>query len=1184
MAGLTWLHLSDWHQKGMEFDRKVIRNALIEDIENRKEIDPNLSKIDFIIFSGDVAFSGKQEEYLGAREELFEPLLKATGLNPDRLFIAPGNHDLDRNDLYLVPCAISQPLKSEIEVQEWLTNDRKRSKLLEPFRPFSNFVESFTGHKQADFAHIHRVKVGDRDIAVLCMNSSWMCGRKNDSGVINDKDFVLVGEPQILFPLSEISNADLKIAVLHHPFDWLAEFDRNRIERRLMQECNFVLRGHQHKPQIDVIHSTLGDCIIIPAGACYNRRIADNPLYINSYNFVNFNFDTNKGIAFLRRWSESKSSWTEDTDSCSNGKFEFTLPQSNSMKLRKRNSAIGLGDANVHAPYIGLSSFSENESGIFFGRRALIGMMENQLRCDPRFLAVVGSSGSGKSSVVQAGLLPIIRRGKLLGFEDVHIISFRPGFNPHDALRQALKAEGISSQEDIWRDLQNYKENWPGKSLVIFIDQFEELFNYSEDKRKKGLDFLEVLSRILGTGSITLLIAVRADFLNSLLSSPLSSYIQTGQINVISMKEDEMREAIFKPAQAIGLTIEPGLDDRIIGDLRGHEDQLPLLEHALYQLWIRGAKGGLLTHKDYSRIGGVSGAVSQWANAAFEKLNPAEQKLSKRIFTRLIQYGKDFNSDRRIQIFSSEIDTFDNEETVNKLIKSLADSRLLVTDYDSSTGSQTIEIIHEALIREWRLLRTWIDEEREFLLWRQMLDGKIIEWESRGYEEFCFLDGSFLEEAKDWLKRKPDDFNQREMQYISASIDRNKKREERVIKDIEAAMRAEDFNLLEHLYVEAYKKHGKEHCNVGMNESQQHNGTLNEDQSDLIFRYLSDGTISFANSAFCTFFSLNTSEINGRKIDEPIFEEQIKSATDLKCLISADHPSITYESQMSMHDGLRWLQWTTRGIFDESGSLVEIQSIGKDITSIRKVEKALQESEERFMLLSENMTDVIHLHTPDPELHFVYVSPSIRIAGYEPSELVGKPAIGLFLEPDGAEIIRQALRRFLENKSREVIEYPAIMKDGSRIWVETTSSPVFDKEGNLIYIACTSREITQRKRAEEALRESQQQFSDIISFLPEAIMAIDLNGKVMIWNQAMEVLTGVLAKDILGKGNYEYSLPFYGYRRPTMVDLVLQPHEGWEAEYLGFKREGTAVVGEVFIPTFGPHRIISSGQSHCPLR
>ena len=114
-------------------------------------------------------------------------------------------------------------------------------------------------------------------------------------------------------------------------------------------------------------------------------------------------------------------------------------------------------------------------------------------------------------------------------------------------------------------------------------------------------------------------------------------------------------------------------------------------------------------------------------------------------------------------------------------------------------------------------------------------------------------------------------------------------------------------------------------------------------------------------------------------------------------------------------------------------------------------------------------------------------------------------------------------------------------------------------------------EAQERKRAENAHRESQQLMSDIISFLPEAILAIDRNGKVMIWNRAMEVLTGVLAKDILGKGDYEYSLPFYGCRRPILVDMLMQPHEGWEAEYRGFKREYTAVLGEVFIPSFGPH-------------
>lgn len=114
-------------------------------------------------------------------------------------------------------------------------------------------------------------------------------------------------------------------------------------------------------------------------------------------------------------------------------------------------------------------------------------------------------------------------------------------------------------------------------------------------------------------------------------------------------------------------------------------------------------------------------------------------------------------------------------------------------------------------------------------------------------------------------------------------------------------------------------------------------------------------------------------------------------------------------------------------------------------------------------------------------------------------------------------------------------------------------------------------EIQERKKAENAQRESKQLMFDIISFLPEAVMAIDLNGKVIIWNQAMEVLTGVMTKNIQDVGDYEYSLPFYGYKRPILVDMVLKPYEGYESEYFSFKKEGTTVVGEVFIPTFGPH-------------
>ena len=135
-----------------------------------------------------------------------------------------------------------------------------------------------------------------------------------------------MGEPQIHAPLEQISDCDLKIAVLHHPFDWLAEFDCNPIESRLMKQCDFILRGHQHKPQVMVMHGTRGDCVVIPAGACYDRRKTEDPNYTNAYNYVHLDFDTGKCFVFLRRWSEPRNEWIEDIDSYPGGKFEFRLP------------------------------------------------------------------------------------------------------------------------------------------------------------------------------------------------------------------------------------------------------------------------------------------------------------------------------------------------------------------------------------------------------------------------------------------------------------------------------------------------------------------------------------------------------------------------------------------------------------------------------------------------------------------------------------------------------------------------------------------------------------------------------------------------------------------------------------------------------------------------------------------
>jgi predicted phosphodiesterase len=328
MSGLTWLHLSDWHQGGNEFDRQVVLSALLKDIRERAKISPNLENINFVIFSGDVAFGGKSDQYKAAKKQLFQPLMGACGLEPDQLFIVPGNHDLDMDEFRFLPSDLQRPLTSEAEVQNWLTDGRGRSKLLEPFTTFADFVKNYTGQELPDYGNVRRWQIADKKIAALGLNSAWMCGRsKSADGKISDKGFVLVGEPQIHDILEEISDADIKIAVIHHPFDWLAEFDSNRIEFRLKQSCDFILRGHQHKPMVEITGGTSGDCVIVPAGASYDRRMAENPRYVNSYNFVHLDFNTGKGIVFLRRWSDPRNKWVEDNDSCAQGRFEFSLPE-----------------------------------------------------------------------------------------------------------------------------------------------------------------------------------------------------------------------------------------------------------------------------------------------------------------------------------------------------------------------------------------------------------------------------------------------------------------------------------------------------------------------------------------------------------------------------------------------------------------------------------------------------------------------------------------------------------------------------------------------------------------------------------------------------------------------------------------------------------------------------------------
>lgn len=336
-GNITWLHLSDWHQGSKDFNRDVVRDLLMKDVASRETISPALKLIDFIIFSGDVAYHGKTEEYDLAVTCLFTPLLEASGLGDEgreRLFIVPGNHDVDRDVFAMMPNDLVEKISTSAAVADWLTDKRKRRVLLQPMADYAEFVSKFLGGYQnfkdydLEFCSIKRLRIGNRSIAVLCLNSAWLSGHNIDTrGNVNDRGYLLLGEPQIHSAITQTSDADIRIAVLHHPFEWLNDFDRNSVEERLTKAFHFILCGHQHIPRVSVVQSPVGDYINIPAGASYDRRTPDDPRYANSYNFVSLDFDTGQGTIYFRRWSDRRCEWTADTDVAEEGLYRFGLPK-----------------------------------------------------------------------------------------------------------------------------------------------------------------------------------------------------------------------------------------------------------------------------------------------------------------------------------------------------------------------------------------------------------------------------------------------------------------------------------------------------------------------------------------------------------------------------------------------------------------------------------------------------------------------------------------------------------------------------------------------------------------------------------------------------------------------------------------------------------------------------------------
>ena len=354
---------------------------------------------------------------------------------------------------------------------------------------------------------------------------------------------------------------------------------------------------------------------------------------------------------------------------------------------------------------------------------------------------MVGSSGSGKSSLLFAGLLPRILRGEIVGLENTQIVTFRPNdvskpdslydSDPHDSLRQALNKSGIYIEKaDFWEGIRSYLEKMPEIRLVIYADQFEILFSHAN--KVTVVEFLQGMYDLLKSKlKISFLLTVRGDYYDFLLNSLLGEYLSGDQVNVRPMSKEEMREAIKKPADITGFEVENGLEDLIIKDLENTKNPLPLLEFTLTKLW-ESRSDGRLTHEAYTRIGGAPGAIGQWANEAYNSLNTKEKEFAHKIFTRLINYGKGDILDSRRRLPLKSLAGISDEQTVHQLIKELADAHILVTDCELGKGTETVEIIHDSLLTEWKQLSIWISERRGFLIWRQTLEDKMEEWNNMG--------------------------------------------------------------------------------------------------------------------------------------------------------------------------------------------------------------------------------------------------------------------------------------------------------------------------------------------------------------------------------------------------------------------------------------------------------------------
>jgi serine/threonine protein kinase/dipeptidyl aminopeptidase/acylaminoacyl peptidase len=462
-------------------------------------------------------------------------------------------------------------------------------------------------------------------------------------------------------------------------------------------------------------------------------------------------------------------------------------------------------------PYKGLHAFQEVDATDFYGRSTLVDeLMERLVESGDysRLLVVVGPSGSGKSSVVRAGVVPALRMGKLVGSPHPYLTDMIPGAEPLAQLAVALERVATVPAVEIQTELESGAHGLihaaaqllpdDGQTeLILVVDQFEEVFTLVRDEAERQR-FIDLLIAAVSepTARVRIILTLRADFYDRPLMYPqLAEWVRRRSAVIVPMTIRELEQAISLPAARVGAMFEEGLISRIVEEIGEQPGVLPLLQYALTELFKR-SDGRVLTLEAYEESGGVLGALAQRADELYAELTHAEQETARQVFLRLITLGEGTEDIRR-RVLITELLALDDPKRVQSVVDRFGGARLLTLDQDPLTHTPMVDVAHEALIREWGLLHDWLDSSRDDIRLQRRLAAAAQQWLDSNRDPGFLLSKTPLEQFENWATSSQVALTSTEREFLESSVAERVRQDQaeaaRRAREAEVARRARNF-------------------------------------------------------------------------------------------------------------------------------------------------------------------------------------------------------------------------------------------------------------------------------------------------------------------------------------------------------------------------------------------------------